>query len=95
MLRKNSKLLNLKRSKKNCEFCSTQFVSEDDTVCGPCDRKMELEYLAKMKALMAKHSAKYKCQTCGDGLPVSRRVKCETCEHNHPVDFDERYIEVA
>lgn len=68
-----------KRSLKTCEFCAKKFVSKEDTVCGPCDNKLEKQQGAQILKLETAHAKKFKCKQCGDGLPLSRARHCFTC----------------
>ena len=65
---------------KKCEFCQKGTIKSDHvSVCGKCDRAMELAERIARQERDDRHGEKYKCITCSAPLPESRRRKCDYC----------------
>lgn len=74
-----------------CEICKKKKLYGEDTVCGACDRQMELDQLkAKVRQEKA-HGARYKCRQCRASLPLSRARLCLKC---WPTSEAERYSDI-
>lgn len=68
------------RKSANCEFCFRRFLTtEDNTVCGPCDTKMQKSWDREMNLASKMHREKYKCVICKKGLSMGRRINCTDC----------------
>jgi hypothetical protein len=72
-------------SKQLCEFCWKPVHSRaGDTVCMPCHRKLEADFVESERKRSEAWGQKYKCRRCASPLPLSRRLVCLHCI---PQDF--------
>jgi hypothetical protein len=66
-----------------CEICRCWRIHDiNETVCGPCDRKLDKEFKAKQKERAREWGERHKCQNCGVPLSLDRYVHCPCCEIN-------------
>lgn len=77
-----------------CEYCGG---NASDIICEACNSELIRKEHREKTAADAAWAAKYKCQSCGKGLPRTRRFNCEHChtDMNTGIDASWVYPEIA